>query len=54
MCVKGVEFVLGVRGDDVGVASGWMAGADRGVCGERPLVPEGVKGEDGGRESGRW
>ena len=54
MCVKGVESILGVRGDDVRVEAGWMAGRDCGVCGERPLVSEGVEGEDGGRESGRW
>ena len=52
MFVKGIEFVLRVRGDDFGVEAGWMAGADGGVCGERPVVSEGVEGEDRGRESG--
>ena len=54
MYVKGVEFVLRVWGDDVGIEAGWVASGDGGVCGERPLVPEGVEGADGRRESGRW
>ena len=54
MCVKGVESVLGVWWDYAGLASGWVACADGGVCGERPVVSEGIEGEDGGRESGQW
>ena len=52
MSVKGIEFVLGVRGYDVRVEAGWVAGGDCGVCGERPVVSEGVEGEDGRWESG--
>ena len=54
MSVKGIESVLGVRGYDVGVEAGWVASGDCGVRGERPLVSEGIEGEDGGRESGQW
>jgi hypothetical protein len=52
MSVKGIESVLGVWGYDVGVEAGWLAGGDCGVRGERPVVPEGVAGEDGRWESG--
>jgi len=54
MYVKRIEFVLRVWGNDVGIEAGWVAGADGGVCGERPLVPEGVEGKNRGRESERW
>jgi len=52
MSVKGIESVLGVWWDDVGVEAGWMAGGDGGVRGERPVVSEGIEGEDGRWESG--
>ena len=54
MNVKGVEFVLRVWGNDFGIEVSRVACGDGGVCGERPLVPEGVEGADGRRESGRW
>jgi len=52
MYVKGVESVLGVRWDDVGSEAGWLAGANCGVCGERPVVSKGIAGADGRWESG--
>ena len=54
MYVKGVESILGVRWDDVGFEVSGLACADGCVCGERPVVSEGIEGEDRGRESGRW
>ena len=52
--VEGIESVFGVWWDDVGVEAGRLAGADGGVCGERPVVPEGVAGEDGRWEFRSW
>jgi hypothetical protein len=45
--VKGIKFVLRVWGNDFRVAISRVAGTDGGICGERPLVPEGVTGQDG-------
>ena len=53
MCVKGIESVLGLRGHDVGFEVSGLACADGCVCGERPVVSEGIEGKDRGRESGR-
>ena len=34
MYVKGVESVLRVRGHDVGIEAGWLAGSNGRICGE--------------------